>query len=58
MGKSSASRYCDIWGLIKDLGYADYLRTLQRYPGEPRLNHDSSINALIRRYRLFKKSAP
>ena len=34
-GEQNRDRYWDILELIKNLGYADYLGTLQRYPGEP-----------------------
>lgn len=58
-GEKNRDRYWDIVeALRKDLGYADYLGALQRYPGEPQLNHDNSTNALIRRYRRFKESPP
>jgi glucose-6-phosphate isomerase len=46
----------DQWGV--ELGKVLAKRTLPELesPGEPQLKHDSSTNALIRRYRRFKKS--
>jgi glucose-6-phosphate isomerase len=48
----------DQWGI--ELGKVLAKRTLVKLesPGEPQLKHDSSTNALIRRYRRFKKSPP
>ena len=48
----------DQWGV--ELGKVLVKRALAELerPGEPQLKHDSSTNALIRRYRHFRKSAP
>ena len=48
----------DQWGV--ELGKVLVKRGLAELerPGEPQLKHDSSTNALIRRYRHFRKSAP
>ncbi|MEO8557192.1 MAG: glucose-6-phosphate isomerase, partial [Actinomycetota bacterium] len=48
----------DQWGV--ELGKVLAKRTLSELesPGEPQLNHDSSTNALIRRYRRLKNSRP
>ncbi len=48
----------DQWGV--ELGKVLAKRTLAELenPGEPQLKHDSSTNALIRRYRRFRKSPP
>ena len=48
----------DQWGV--ELGKVLAKRALAELErsGEPQLNHDSSTNGLIRRYRRFRKSAP